>query len=131
MERQHLRPRLLGDSEGPPNKALAEQYIAYTLTPKPQQGYAQHIAYGPTNIAAIKSLDAKTLANLPNSPANGKNAVLEDIGFWTDHSDGSSSVSPRGRRSNRRSGILMQPAARRVDRVARPSAGSCPAGENR
>lgn len=36
---------------------------------------------------AIKSLDAKTLANLPNSPANGKNAVLEDIGFWTDHSD--------------------------------------------
>ena len=41
----------------------------------------------PTNIAAIKSLDAKTLANLPNSPANGKNAVLEDIGFWTDHSD--------------------------------------------
>ena len=54
----------------PPNKALAEQYIA-TLTPKPQQGYAQHIAYGPTNIAG-SSLDAKTLANLPNSPANGK-----------------------------------------------------------
>ena len=73
--------------KGSPNKALAEQYIAYTLTPKPQQAYAQHIAYGPANIAAIKSLDAKTLANLPNSPANGKNAVLEDIGFWTDHSD--------------------------------------------
>ncbi|MCA8311458.1 ABC transporter substrate-binding protein [Burkholderia sp. AU28942] len=73
--------------KGSPNKALAEQYIAYTLTPKPQQAYAQHIAYGPTNVAAIKSLDAKTPANLPNSPANGKNAVLEDIGFWTDHSD--------------------------------------------
>ncbi|MDR8732234.1 ABC transporter substrate-binding protein [Burkholderia pseudomultivorans] len=73
--------------KGSPNKALAEQYIAYTLTPKPQQAYAQHIAYGPANVAAIKSLDAKTLANLPNSPSNGKNAVLEDIGFWTDHSD--------------------------------------------
>lgn len=73
--------------KGSPNKALAEQYIAYSLTPKPQQAYAQHIAYGPANIAAIKALDAKTLANLPNSPANGKNAVLEDIGFWTDHSD--------------------------------------------
>ena len=73
--------------KGSPNKALAEQFIAYTLTPKPQQAYAQHIAYGPVNLAAIKSLDAKTLANLPNSPANGKNAVLQDIGFWTDHGD--------------------------------------------
>uniref|UniRef100_UPI0021C0CF0A extracellular solute-binding protein n=1 Tax=Burkholderia multivorans TaxID=87883 RepID=UPI0021C0CF0A len=73
--------------KGSPNKALAEQFIADTLTPKPQQAYAQHIAYGPANIAAIKSLDAKTLANLPNSPANGKNAVLQDIGFWTDHGD--------------------------------------------
>ena len=55
--------------------------------PKPQESYAEHISYGPANLAAIKSLDAKTLANLPNSPANGKNAVLQDIAFWTDHSD--------------------------------------------
>ena len=73
--------------KGTPNKALAEKYIAYTLTPKPQESYAEHISYGPANLAAIKSLDAKTLANLPNSPANGKNAVLQDIAFWTDHSD--------------------------------------------
>lgn len=73
--------------KGTPNKALAEKFIAYSLTSKPQQDYAQHISYGPANIAAIKALDAKTLANLPNSPSNGKNAVLQDIGFWTDHSD--------------------------------------------
>ncbi|AOJ77846.1 spermidine/putrescine ABC transporter substrate-binding protein [Burkholderia ubonensis] len=73
--------------KGTPNKALAEKYIAYTLSTKPQQEYAQHISYGPASVAAIKSLDAKTLANLPNSPTNGKNAVLQDIGFWTDHSD--------------------------------------------
>ena len=73
--------------KGTPNKALAEQFIAYSLSPKAQQSYAQHIAYGPSNVAAIKSLDQKTLANLPNSPANGKNAVLQDIAFWTDHSD--------------------------------------------
>ncbi|AOJ84317.1 spermidine/putrescine ABC transporter substrate-binding protein [Burkholderia savannae] len=73
--------------KGSPNKALAEQYIAYTLSPKPQQAYAQHISYGPANVAAIKALDAKTLANLPNSPANGKNAVLQNITFWTDHGD--------------------------------------------
>ncbi|EBA50480.1 putative polyamine ABC transporter, periplasmic polyamine-binding protein [Burkholderia pseudomallei 305] len=73
--------------KGTPNKALAEKYIAYTLSSKPQQDYAQHIAYGPANVAAIKALDAKTLANLPNSPANGKNAVLQNITFWTDHGD--------------------------------------------
>lgn len=73
--------------KGSPNKALAEQYIAYTLSQKPQQEYAHHIAYGPANVAALKALDAKTLANLPNSPANGKNAVLQNIAFWTDHGD--------------------------------------------
>ncbi|ALF88359.1 MULTISPECIES: ABC transporter substrate-binding protein [Ralstonia solanacearum species complex] len=73
--------------KGTPNKALAEQYIAYTLSQKAQQEYARHIAYGPANLAAIKALDAKTQANLPNSPENGKNAVLQDLQFWTDHGD--------------------------------------------
>ncbi len=73
--------------KGTPNKALAEKYIAYSISSKPQQDYAKHIAYGPVNEAAIKSLDAKTLANLPNSPANGKNAVLQNLTFWTDHGD--------------------------------------------
>ncbi|WP_222848362.1 hypothetical protein, partial [Stenotrophomonas maltophilia] len=69
------------------NKALAEQYIAYTLSQKPQQEYAKHIAYGPANVAAIKALDAKTQANMPNSPENSKNAVLQNLQFWTDHGD--------------------------------------------
>ncbi|HTI17801.1 MAG TPA: ABC transporter substrate-binding protein [Trinickia sp.] len=73
--------------KGTPNKAAAEQFISYTLSPKPQEIYAQHIAYGPVNRQAIQSLDQKTLANLPNSPANGKNAVLQDLSFWTDHGD--------------------------------------------
>jgi putative spermidine/putrescine transport system substrate-binding protein len=73
--------------KGTPNKALAEQYIAYSISSQPQQEYAKHIAYGPVNESAIKSLDAKTLANLPNSPANGKNAVLQNLTFWTDHGD--------------------------------------------
>jgi putative spermidine/putrescine transport system substrate-binding protein len=72
---------------GTPNKVLAQQYIAFASSQKPQQDYAKTIAYGPVNKASIKSLDAKTLANLPNSPANSKNAVLQDISFWTDHGD--------------------------------------------
>jgi putative spermidine/putrescine transport system substrate-binding protein len=73
--------------KGTPNKSLAEKYIAYTVTSQPQQAYAHQIAYGPANIAAVKALDAKMLANLPNSPANGKNAVLQNIDFWTDHGE--------------------------------------------
>ncbi len=73
--------------KGSPNKALAEQFIAYSVSSKPQQLYAQHIAYGPASRDAIASLDAKTLAKLPNSPANGKNAVLQDAAFWTDYGD--------------------------------------------
>ena len=73
--------------KGSPNKALAEQYIAFTLSEKPQQEYAQHIAYGPVNLAALKSLDPKIRANLPNSPENSKNAILDNLEFWTDHGD--------------------------------------------
>ena len=73
--------------KGSPNKALAEQYIAYTLQEKQQQEYAHHIAYGPVNLAATKSLDAKIQANLPNSPENSKNAILYDFQFWNDHGE--------------------------------------------
>ena len=58
--------------KGTPNKDAGEKYIAYSISSKPQQDYAQNIAYGPVNVAAIKALDAKTLANLPNSPANAQ-----------------------------------------------------------
>jgi putative spermidine/putrescine transport system substrate-binding protein len=73
--------------KGAPNKALAEQFIAYSLSTKPQAEYARHISYGPVNVGAIKLLDSKTLSNLPNSPTNGKDAVLLDSSFWNDHGD--------------------------------------------
>lgn len=73
--------------KGSPNKAVAEKYIAHTLSAKQQQAFVGNIAYGPANAVALKSLDAKTLANLPNSPANGKDAILQDIAFWTDHGE--------------------------------------------
>jgi putative spermidine/putrescine transport system substrate-binding protein len=73
--------------KGTPNRALAEKFIAYTVSSQPQQVYAAHIAYGPVNREAIRSLDTSTLANLPNSPTNGRNAVLQDAAFWTDYGD--------------------------------------------
>ncbi|MDB5851323.1 MAG: spermidine/putrescine transporter substrate-binding protein [Rhodoferax sp.] len=73
--------------KGTPNKDLALEYIAFSTGAAPQAAYAKNIAYGPVNQAAIKMLDAKTLADLPNAPANSKNAVLMNGAFWTDHGE--------------------------------------------
>ncbi|KWF06550.1 ABC transporter substrate-binding protein [Burkholderia pseudomultivorans] len=73
--------------KGSPNKALAEQFIAFTLTQQAQKGFTQRIAYGPANVATLKTLDATTLANLPNSPANSKNTLRQDMHFWADHGE--------------------------------------------
>lgn len=73
--------------KGAPNKDLALDYIAFTVAPAQQAAYAKQIAYGPVNQAALKLLDAKTLADLPNAPANSKNAVLLNGAFWTDHGE--------------------------------------------
>jgi putative spermidine/putrescine transport system substrate-binding protein len=35
----------------------------------------------------LKTLDATTLANLPNSPANSKNSLRQDMRFWADHGE--------------------------------------------
>ena len=73
--------------KGSPKKDLALQYIAYSLSTPAQSAYAKHIAYGPVNNEAVKSLDASTLKDLPNSPANVTTAVLQNIDFWTDRGD--------------------------------------------
>ncbi|MDE2427358.1 MAG: polyamine ABC transporter substrate-binding protein [Burkholderiales bacterium] len=73
--------------KGSPNKEIAEKYIAFALTPEAQKNYAQKIAYGPVNVNALKLLDAKTLADLPTSATNAKDAIQQNLKFWTDHGE--------------------------------------------
>ena len=73
--------------KGSPNKAAAEKFIAYASTPEAQKNYAGNIAYGPVNHNALKMLDAKTLAGLPTSEKNSKDAVENNLKFWTDHGE--------------------------------------------
>ncbi|MEO8169936.1 MAG: extracellular solute-binding protein [Oxalobacteraceae bacterium] len=73
--------------KGSPNKAVAEKFIAYASSPEAQKNYAQKIAYGPVNNNALKLLDAKTLGGLPTSPKNAKDAVANNLKFWTDHGE--------------------------------------------
>ncbi|WCM94419.1 ABC transporter substrate-binding protein [Acidovorax sp. NCPPB 2350] len=73
--------------KGAPNKDLALQYVAHSVSPAAQAAYAKEIAYGPVNVQAPAKLDARTLAGLPNAPANTTNAVLMNGSFWTDHGE--------------------------------------------
>jgi putative spermidine/putrescine transport system substrate-binding protein len=73
--------------KGTPNKELAEKYMAFASTVDTQKVFAQKIAYGPTNANVLKVLDAKTLADLPTSPKNAKDALGVSLKFWTDHGE--------------------------------------------
>ncbi|MFM2403345.1 MAG: Spermidine/putrescine-binding periplasmic protein precursor [Pseudomonadota bacterium] len=73
--------------KGTPNKDAAMKFIAFASTPEAQAVYAQNIAYGPTNKKALAKLDAKTLAGLPTAPANAKDALQFNIGFWADQGE--------------------------------------------
>jgi putative spermidine/putrescine transport system substrate-binding protein len=73
--------------KGTPNKELAEKFIAFASSPESQKTYATKIAYGPVNVNALKLLDAKTLSGLPTSTANAKDAVQNNLKFWTDHGE--------------------------------------------
>jgi putative spermidine/putrescine transport system substrate-binding protein len=73
--------------KGTPNKDTAEKFIAYASSPEAQKALATRIAYGPTNLKAFQLLDAKTMAKLPSTPANAKEAIGNDLKFWTDHGE--------------------------------------------
>jgi len=73
--------------KGGPNKEAALKFIALASTPDAQAEYARNISYGPTNNKALAKLDAKTLALLPTSPANSKDALQFNIHFWADQGE--------------------------------------------
>jgi putative spermidine/putrescine transport system substrate-binding protein len=73
--------------KGDPNKDAALKFIAFASTADAQAEYARNIAYGPTNKHALAKLDAKTLANLPTSPANAKDALQMNLKFWADQGE--------------------------------------------
>jgi putative spermidine/putrescine transport system substrate-binding protein len=71
--------------KGAPNKKLAMSLLAFMLEAKNQAAFARAIPYGPVNTQALAMLDTKTLALLPNSPQNGKNAVFQNFGYWAEN----------------------------------------------
>ncbi|MGE8356784.1 MAG: extracellular solute-binding protein, partial [Microvirgula sp.] len=73
--------------KGSPNKAEAMKFIAFASQPAQQKTYSENIAYGPSNLAAIKLIPPQIAAELPTSPQNLKGALAMDVQFWVDHGE--------------------------------------------
>jgi putative spermidine/putrescine transport system substrate-binding protein len=73
--------------KGAPNKDASMKFIAFASQPATQAVYAQNIAYGPVNNQALAKLDKKVLDDLPTSPANAKEAIQMNVGFWADQGE--------------------------------------------
>jgi putative spermidine/putrescine transport system substrate-binding protein len=66
---------------------LAMRFIAFTLRPDRQAALARNIPYGPTNLEALKQLDATTLAALPTAPENLRRLTVRDNRWWADNAE--------------------------------------------
>jgi putative spermidine/putrescine transport system substrate-binding protein len=73
--------------KGVPNKEASHKFFQFAMQPAAQAVYAQNIAYGPTNIKALASLDKKVLDDLPTSAANAKEAIQFSVAFWSDQGE--------------------------------------------
>ncbi len=73
--------------KGARNADAALRFIHYTVEPKVLAGITRSIPYGPVRTTANAFVDPKDAANLPTSPANMRNALTIDSGFWDDHGE--------------------------------------------
>lgn len=67
---------------GARHKALAMQFINFTLSAKNQAQMSKRVPFGPTNKDALRLLPANVLKNLPTSPENLKRQLVSDRNWW-------------------------------------------------
>ena len=78
---------LWAEPVGSKNKAVADQFIAFTMNPDVMAQQSKYISYGPTLKAAIAKVPAEILPDLPTAPENTKNAFVVSAEFWADHDE--------------------------------------------
>jgi len=69
---------------GAKDQETVKDFIAFSVSPEAQKGFAEIIGYGPTNTKAMALIAPEVQANLPTSPANIKGQVAMDVTFWAD-----------------------------------------------
>ncbi|SDU95678.1 ABC transporter substrate-binding protein [Pseudomonas mucidolens] len=73
--------------KGTPNKALAEQFIAFASQPQAQKVFSENIPYGPVHRETLALLPAAVRDQLPTAEANLAGARAVDAEFWVDHGE--------------------------------------------
>lgn len=73
--------------KGSPNKALAEEFIAFASLPENQKNLPAKIPYGVTATAATDMIDKAVLEELPTAPAHLASALNIDDAFWLENID--------------------------------------------
>ncbi|WP_438390449.1 ABC transporter substrate-binding protein [Caballeronia sp. DA-9] len=68
-----------------PNAANAQKFIDFALQASVQAEVARHIAYGPTNRAALALLKPEQLAKLPSSKEHFDISFQQDPQWWSDN----------------------------------------------
>lgn len=71
--------------KGAPHRDSALKFLNYIETPEAQSRFSNYVAYGPVTPDAMKLIDAKRAARLPTTPDRIKNALFEDISWWSQH----------------------------------------------
>jgi putative spermidine/putrescine transport system substrate-binding protein len=73
--------------KGSPNKAQAEQFLAFVSDPQNQKNLPPKIPYGITHNAATALVDKSILPDLPTNPANLKVSLYLNDRFWLENLD--------------------------------------------
>lgn len=73
--------------KGSPNLADAYKYIEFASRPAPQAQFSAEVPYGPTNNAAVGTMDPAIAATLPTAPANLVGAFATDTEFWVEYGE--------------------------------------------
>ena len=68
--------------KGNPKADMAMKLIQFCANPERQAEYAKHIAYGPTNPNAYKSISKERAAMLPTNPAYFDKLIYQSHEYW-------------------------------------------------
>ena len=73
--------------KGSKNKALAEDFIAFSLRPENQKIHTAKLGYGSTNVHTAGLLDPALAAQLNTAPDNLAHAIPMDSEFWVNNGE--------------------------------------------
>jgi len=68
--------------KGNPKAEMGRKLIKFCANPDRQAEFAKHIAYGPTNPNAFKSIDKQRAAMLPTNPDHFSKLIFQSNEFW-------------------------------------------------